>query len=261
MNDLIKASNIHWSIKDAAILRNISLNLKAGEILGIIGPNGAGKSSLLKILARITEADTGELELNGQAYRDVELRSFARQLAYLEQTAPVNWPLLVEKVIQLGRSPYQNAYARLGKADEGAINKAIQATGIEHLRERVISTLSQGEKMLVALSRILASEPKVILADEPIAALDPYHQLLIMELIQAQTRAEQQGLTQGAIVILHDLSLAVRFCDRLVLLHEGKVVSSGDPESVLSRQNLREFYKINCYSDFKQALIQPLSRI
>ena len=205
---------------------------------------------------------SGELFINDQTYHSIEARSFAQQLAYLEQDAPVNWPLLVEKVVQLGRSPYQSSYAKLGKDDELAINKAIQATGIEHLRERVISTLSHGEKMLVALSRILSSEPKVILADEPIAALDPYHQLLIMELLQKQTRpSQQQNPSRAVIVILHDLSLAAKFCDRLLLMHKGEIVSSGNPESVLSEQNLREFYKINCYSDFQQAVIQPLSRI
>lgn len=262
MTDIITASNIHWDIDGVAILKNISLSLQAGEVLGIIGPNGAGKSSLLKILARINEPKSGELLINDQAYQKIEARNFARLLAYLEQDAPVNWPLLVEKVVQLGRSPYQSTYAKLSQEDELAINNAIQATGITHLQKRVISTLSHGEKMLVALSRILASEPKVILADEPIAALDPYHQLLIMELLQNQTRPkQQQGSTQAAIVILHDLSLAARFCDRLVLMHKGELVSSGKPESVLSEQNLREFYKINCYSDFQQSVIQPLSRI
>jgi iron complex transport system ATP-binding protein len=258
MTTIIQATNISWQIDQAAILNDISLELKSGEVLGIIGPNGAGKSSLLKILARITEPFTGSLNLFNTPYKEIELRNFAKQITYLEQNAPVNWPLLVEKIIELGRSPYQNSFSNLSKEDDVAIKKAIEATGIERLLGRPISTLSQGEKMLVALCRVFSSEPKVILADEPIAALDPYHQLLILELLQQQTRTNKN---HAVMIVLHDLSHAARFCDRLLLMHEGKIVSSGLTESVLSDDNLREFYKINCYSDFQLGHILPLNRI
>ena len=258
MSTLIQANNLSWQINHSSILNDISLELRSGEMLGIIGPNGAGKTTLLKLLARISEPFTGKLTFLDKPYQEIELHSFAKQIAYLEQNAPVNWPLLVEKVIELGRSPYQNSYKKLSEEDDASIKKAIQATGIERLLGRTITSLSQGEKMLVALCRVFSSEPKVILADEPIAALDPYHQLLIMELLQQQTRVDKN---HAAIVVLHDLSHAARFCDRLLLMHEGKIVSSGPSEEVLSSNNLREFYKINCYSDLQQGLIQPLNRI
>ncbi len=258
MSTLIQANSISWQINHAAILNDISLELRSGEMLGIIGPNGAGKTTLLKLLAKINEPFTGTLTLLNKPYQEIEHHNFAKQIAYLEQNAPVNWPLLVEKVIELGRSPYQSSYKKLSEEDDASIKKAIHATGIERLLGRTITSLSQGEKMLVALCRVFSSEPKVILADEPIAALDPYHQLLIMELLQQQTRADKG---HAAIVVLHDLSHAARFCDRLLLMHEGKIVSSGSSEEVLSSNNLREFYKINCYSDFQQGLIQPLNRI
>lgn len=258
MSTLIRANNISWQINHVAILKDINLELRSGEMLGIIGPNGAGKTTLLKLLARISEPFKGSLTLSDKPYPELEPHNFAKQIAYLEQNAPVNWPLLVEKVIELGRSPYQRSYKKLSKEDDAAIEKAINATGIERLLGRTISTLSQGEKMLVALCRVFSSEPNIILADEPIAALDPYHQLLIMELLQQQTRADQHN---AAIVVLHDLSHAARFCDRLLLMHEGKIVSSGSTEEVLSSDNLRKFYKISCYSDLKQGIIQPLDRV
>jgi len=258
MSILIQASNLSWQINNSAILNDINLELRSGELLGIIGPNGAGKTTLLKLLARIIDPLTGALSFLDTPFHEFVANHFAREIAYLEQNAPVNWPLLVEKVIALGRSPYQHSYKKISKEDYVAITKAIFATGIERLLGRTISSLSQGEKMLVALCRVFCSEPKVILADEPIASLDPYHQLLIMELLQKHTRANQYN---AAIVVLHDLSHAARFCDRLLLMHEGKIVSSGTAEEVLSSNNLREFYKINCYSDFDQGLIQPLNRI
>jgi iron complex transport system ATP-binding protein len=258
MSTLINAKDICWQINQTDILKNISLTVDAGEVLGIIGPNGAGKSSLLKILARISEPLSGSLDFENTDYEEIELRNFAKQVAYLEQSASVNWPLLVDKVIALGRSPHQDKHAKLNQADLAAIEKAIASTGIQHLLGRVVSSLSQGEKMLVALTRIFSLQPKLILADEPTAALDPYHQLLIMELLQQHTKVDTD---HAAVVVLHDLSLAARFCDKLLLMYDGEIVSSGTTREVLSDENLREFYRINCYSDIQQGLIQPLNRI
>jgi len=144
MSTLIRANNISWQINHVAILKDINLELRSGEMLGIIGPNGAGKTTLLKLLARISEPFTGSLTLLDKPYPELEPHIFAKQIAYLEQNAPVNWPLLVEKVIELGRSPYQRSYKKLSKEDDAAIKKAINATGIERLLGRTISTLSQG---------------------------------------------------------------------------------------------------------------------
>ncbi|MAY02588.1 MAG: ABC transporter [Gammaproteobacteria bacterium] len=258
MSAILQATNINWRIGNARILQDISLQLNAGEIVGIIGPNGAGKSSLLNILAGITEPDSGALQLHGAYYNTLERRAFARQLAYLEQEARINWPLLTERVIELGRSPHQSAYSRLEETDNTAIAQAIAETGIAHLLGRNVATLSQGEKMLVALTRVFATQPQIILADEPVAALDPNHQLMIMELINSRSRNK----SNAALIVLHDLSLAARYCDRLILLVGGRVASEGSPSAVLSDENLREFYKIECYSDFNEpAVVQPTRRI
>jgi len=257
MSPLLSAKDLSWDIADSAILQDISLSLQQGELLGIIGPNGAGKSSLLQMLAGITQADKGELCLHDRPYTQFDRRSFAQALSYLEQDAQVNWPLLTEKVIELGRSPHLSAYGSLSEADRLAVQEAISVTGIQHLTGRNVSSLSQGEKMLVALTRVFATQADIILADEPVAALDPYHQLLIMELLHSHSKKPGAA----AIVVLHDLGLAARFCDRLLLMSAGRIVSAGAPENVLCAENLREFYRILCYSDFSQALIQPLERL
>lgn len=257
MTELLTVNRVSWDIAGTPVLREVSLQLAAGETLGIIGPNGAGKSSLLKLLVGIHEATHGELTLLGKPYHDIESRDFARQLAYLEQDAQINWPLLTDKVIQLGRSAHQAAYGKLGAADETAIQDAIRLTGVERLLGRKVSSLSQGEKMLVSLARVFASQADIILADEPVAALDPYHQLLIMELLKSHS--QQPG--KACMVVLHDLSLAARFCDRLILMSGGRIVSSGSPDVVLGEENLREFYRILCYSDFSRSIIQPLQRL
>jgi ABC-type cobalamin/Fe3+-siderophores transport system ATPase subunit len=254
----LSCKNLYWTRDNKPILNDINFALQPGEVLGIIGPNGAGKSSLLKILAGVQQPDSGSLKLNGSEYNSFSTRQFAEQLSYLEQNSSVHWPLLVSKVISLGRLPYQGFSQEPSLADKEAISQALAATGIVSLLSRVVTTLSEGEKMLVALTRILATKTPIILADEPVAALDPYHQLLIMELLQNLTRTNENF---SVVVVLHDLSLAARFCDRLMLMNQGSIASSGTIETVLNSDNLRTYYKINSDIDYAKRTVFPKSLI
>jgi iron complex transport system ATP-binding protein len=208
----------------------------------VIGPNGAGKSTLLKLLAGVRTPDSGSVKLGESDWSAVSVQQRAQTVAYLEQRPHLQWPLTVQQVVALGLLPHgqltlQNRNQTRGLA---AVESALAYTGIETLRARQFHTLSEGEKMLVNLSRVLATQPKIILADEPTAALDPYHQLQVLELLR-----KLADLGMGLILVLHDLNLAARFCDRLLLLHEGKVVSTGSPEEVLHASNLAATYHID----------------
>lgn len=254
----LECTNLNWKIKSKPILRDINLTLRPNEVLGIIGPNGAGKSSLLKVLAGVIKPDSGSLKLQGDYYHNVKTRRFSELVGYLEQNSSVHWPLQVRKVIELGRIPYQGFSQKLSDEDQQAIEAAIAATGIAPLLNRVITTLSEGERMLVAICRILSTQSQIILADEPVAALDPYHQLLILELLQGLA---QQQKNFSVVVVLHDLSLAARFCDRLLLLHQGSIVSSGAIEQVLTPAILGRYYKVHTDIDYHKQVVLPLSRI
>lgn len=254
----LECQQLSWKCDNKAILKNIDLNLQTGEVLGIIGPNGAGKSSLLKMLAGVKQANSGSLRLQGEHYSSISTQHFAECLGYLEQQASVHWPLLVKKVIELGRIPHQGFSQKMTLIDQQAIDLAVDATGVEPLLERVITSLSEGEKMLVALTRILATQTQIILADEPVASLDPYHQLLIMELLQGFTRSRENF---SVIVVLHDLSLAARFCDRLILMNQGAVVSNGSIATVLTEDNLKRYYKINSEIDYSKPSVLLTSRL
>lgn len=235
-NILLAAKHLALQIDARALLTDVSLQLQAGELLGVVGPNGAGKSTLLKMLAGVRAPDSGTLLLDGKAFDSYPAAQRARMLAYLEQRPSVHWPLSVRQVVALGRLPH----GELALHGVAAIDEAMAYTDTAALQQRSFHTLSEGEKMRVNLARVLATQPRLILADEPTAALDPWHQLQVLELLR---KLASEGM--GILVVLHDLGLAARFCERLVLLDNGRVISSGSPREVLTREHLAGTYHID----------------
>jgi iron complex transport system ATP-binding protein len=236
---LLAADNIHARRGERAVLQGVSLHANAGEVVGLIGPNGAGKSTFCAVLAGLLAPAEGELTLMGRAMRDIGPRERAKELAYLPQAPDCHWPLVVEQVVALGRLPHRSPWAAAGEADRQAVNLAMERLEVTALADRIFSQLSGGEKMRVLLARALAGSPRVLLADEPVDGLDPAHQLEVMGLL-----AEQAARGCGIVVVLHDLVLAGRFCDRLVLLDQGKVLAAGTPAAVLTPENCARAYGI-----------------
>jgi len=236
---ILHADNITLQFGDTQVLDNASAHLNEGELLGLIGPNGAGKTSLLRVMANLQQPDSGTLSLDGQPAHAWQRRELAQRIGYLAQGAPAHWPLKVRRLVELGRIPHLSPWSRLRGEDLEAIDRAMQQAEVEHLADRVVSTLSGGERLRVLLARLFATDPKIILADEPIAALDPYHQLHTMELLKQH--CERGG---SAVAVLHDLNMAARFCDRLILVDHGRVVLDDATQAVLSHPQLREVYGI-----------------
>ncbi|MFM2319057.1 MAG: Hemin import ATP-binding protein HmuV [Pseudomonadota bacterium] len=238
---LLEASAISFKRQQQTLLHDIHLTLNAGELIGLIGPNGAGKSTLLKILAGLQTPHSGSVKFQNQILTKLDAKERSQKLAWLAQGGSIHWPLSVERLVALGRLPHLAAWQPISPSDQAAIEHAIQQTGIEHLRTRDATTLSGGERTRVLLARALAAEPIVLLADEPIAALDPGYQLQTLELL----RVFSQG-KRACIVVLHELSLAARYCDRLYLLKSGCIVDTGSVTKVLSAENLKTVYHIEC---------------
>jgi ABC-type cobalamin/Fe3+-siderophores transport system ATPase subunit len=220
------------------ILAGVDITLHKGEMLGLIGPNGAGKSTLLSVLAGLRSAQGGVL-LQGKPFSEHPRRSLATQIAYLPQSHAVQWPLKVQRVVELGRLPHLPWWRRGNTDDARIIDEAMHNADVAQLSQRVVTSLSGGERTRVLLARVFATQATIILADEPVASLDPYHQLHIMELMQQHAR--NGG---AAIVVLHDLTLAARFCDRLLLLHHGTVAASGTVNEVLKPDVLAAVYGV-----------------
>ncbi|MGQ4274578.1 ABC transporter ATP-binding protein [Terrihabitans sp. B22-R8] len=251
----IDASDLTVCIKGRAVVDRVSLTLGGGEFVGLIGPNGAGKTSLVRALAGLIEPQSGTVSYDGVALDAIPLRERACDVAFLAQAGPVHWPLRARQVAALGRLPHRNSTPA---ENDVAIDRALSLAGVTELQNRTMDRLSGGERARILIARALAVEAPIMVADEPNAALDPYHQLAIMEVLQAQARSGA-----GILVVLHDLTLAARFCDRLIVMAEGRKIADGTPADVLTGPNLAEAYSITakCAEEGGISYVLPLHRL
>jgi iron complex transport system ATP-binding protein len=214
------------------VLDQVSLSVAEGEMIGLIGPNGAGKTALLRLAVGFEKADAGEIRLDDAPLSTLPAALRARRLAYLPQLAETAWPITVAQAVALGRLPH-------GDKNDEAVMRALDAVGMSVLRDRALTRLSGGERALVLLARALAVEAGLLLLDEPTANLDPAHQLRVMEVLR---RRADQG--DAVVVVMHDLSLATRSCDRLAVLHQGRIAADGAPGAILDDPLLRAVFSI-----------------
>ena len=234
----VTASALTVSLGAREVVRGVDLTLAPGGLVGVIGPNGAGKSTLVRALLGLVRY-RGRVALDGADLDALPRGDIARKLAYLPQGQTLHWPLTVERLAGLGRLPHLAPMSRLSAEDRVAIDRALIRADAEALRTRIATELSGGERARAMLARALAVEAEGLIADEPLAALDPGHQIDVMDLLRAEAR-------EGRLVvaILHDLTMAARYCERLLLLDQGRLVADGAPIEVLSEANLRAVYGI-----------------
>lgn len=228
---LMQIDGLSVTRRNRPVLHGVTLRLGPGELVGLIGPNGAGKTTLM-------EAALGLVPFAGQsslAAMDAARR--ARNAAYLPQSREIAWPVSVEDLVALGRMPWPGSGR--GPADRAAIDSAIQRMGLDRFRKRTALRLSGGEQSRALIARALAQQTPLLIADEPIAGLDPAQQLACLRLFRSLA---DEG--HGLLVSIHDLGLAARFCTRLVLLAEGRVLADGQPEQVLDDTLMRRAFGI-----------------
>lgn len=235
----LAAHDITVTAGERTIVREASIEVGAGELVGLIGPNGAGKSSLLRAVLGLRPRSAGTVALEGRALETIPPRERARWAAYLAQEGRVEWQLSSRDVVALGRRPHQPSFGGATPACRAAVERALAAVEASDIADRPVAVLSGGERARVLLARALAVEAPLLLADEPTAALDPYHQLHVMEILKAEA-----ARGAGVLVVLHDLALAARFMDRLVVMSEGAIVAAGAPGDVLDDATLGAVYRI-----------------
>lgn len=221
------------------VLAGVSLEAQPGKLIAVVGPNGAGKSTLLRSLAGLLKPAGGSVSLHGRDLALWDRRELARAIAYLPQSRVVHWPLAVRTIVALGRIPHGSSPQALAGENARVVERAIAAMELDELATRTVTELSGGELARVLMARALAQEASVLIADEPSSGLDPSHQLGLFERLRMLAAQERIVL-----VALHDLSLAARFCHRVVLLKGGMIAAAGPPASVLTEATLAEAYDI-----------------
>ena len=237
---LLRAESINFAYNGRTVLNNLSLEISEGEFLGILGPNGAGKSTLLRVLTHILRPISGRVTLRGRPLDQFPVKERARHLAVLPAEMVFAYDFTVREIVKMGRAPHLGLWSEGGPEDLKIVEDSLSTVGLSSLADRNIHALSSGERQLVFLAQALAQRPGILFLDEPTVHLDVSHQIRVFKLLREWNR--EKGLT--VLVISHDLNVAAQFCRRLVLLHEGKVVTDGEPAAVITEENLRKVYGI-----------------
>jgi iron complex transport system ATP-binding protein len=242
---ILELERISFKYGEKQVLQNVTLTVAKGEFFGILGPNGSGKSTLLKLIDGIRLPCEGEIRLKGIAPGKMQRKDVARLVAVVPQEASWVFPLTVEEVVLMGRTPHIGRFAFESERDLAVARSAMEATDILPFAARLMETLSGGERQRVLIARALAQEPEVILLDEPTSSLDIAHQIRTFDLIRSLSRSA--GLT--VVSVTHDMNLASLYCDRIALLEEGRLHSLGRPGEVLNESNISEVYRVNVVVD------------
>lgn len=241
MTELV-ANKVSVLAGDAEIVKDASLSLKPGELVAILGPNGAGKTSLLRTLLGITKTTSGSAQLDGKDCFGMSPSERAKIVSYLPQRRPLAWPYRVHDVVALGRFAHGAALGRLSAADDAAVTEAIEACKLGELQHRSTDNLSGGELARVHFARAIAGKAPLLIADEPVAELDPKHQILVADLIR---QFVNDG--GGALVVLHEVALAARIADRLIWMKNGRIIAEGPPHETLNAKIMQDVYGVRAH--------------
>lgn len=234
---LFAIENLSVDVPGRRLLDGITLNLPEGQVIALIGHNGSGKSTLLKVMARQVAAQ-GRIAFEGRPLSGWRARDYARRLAFLPQTTPPAEGMLVRELVALGRYPWHGALGRFGPRDHQAVAAAMQECGVGPFADRLVDTLSGGERQRVWLAMMVAQQAGTLLLDEPISALDIAHQVEVLALIRRMCHDQQRS----AVIVLHDVNMAARFCDHIVALKRGRLAMQGSPAELIRPDALHAIY-------------------
>lgn len=236
-NTALEAQNLHVAYGEHTILKDLSVAFPAGEVTAIIGPNGCGKSTLLKALSQFLPSK-GQLFINGEDARALSRRDLARRLAVLPQSPQAPDGITVQDLVSRGRHPHQSWFRQWSSADSEVVDACLEKTGVKELGDRPLSSLSGGQRQRAWLAMVLAQDTDLLLLDEPTTYLDLAHSVDVLRLVQ--TMKQEDGRT--ILMVLHDLNLAARFADHLVVMGPGRVAATGSAKEILTPELLADTF-------------------
>lgn len=234
---LLAATGIHVELGGQAILRDAAVRVGRGEVVGLVGPNGAGKSTLLRIVTGLLQPAAGEVVVGGDALDALPRRELARRVAVVQQLPEAPATMRVRDLVLLGRHPHLGLLARESPHDLDVVAGAMRRAGCERFADRELGSLSGGERRRAFIARALAQETRLLLLDEPTSNLDAHAQVEVLDLVAGLATGGA-----GVLLVVHDLTLAAAYCDRVVLLARGEVVAEGPPSEVVTAAHVRQVY-------------------
>jgi iron complex transport system ATP-binding protein len=247
---MLTIEDISFSYKEKPVLENVGLQVIKGEIIGILGPNGCGKTTLLKLLNRNLHPKAGKVMMEGTDLEEISKRRIARHIAVVPQSNEIRFAFSVRDIVTMGRMPFLDRFQGESSDDMAIVDEAMAKTSITAFADRPINTMSGGERQRVIIARALAQRPEIILLDEPTLHLDINHQFEVLELMKKLS--DEEDLT--VVIVSHDLPMVVKYCDRIVLIHDHKVFAIGTPEEVLTKENMKVVFNINAVLEYDDTL-------
>lgn len=238
----LETKKLKLAYGDQVIIDELDIEIPKGKISVLIGSNGCGKSTLLRSMARLLKPKMGTIFLEGQAIAKMPTKEIAKQLAILPQGPVAPEGLTILQLVKQGRYPYQTMFRQWSTEDEQIVNKALQATGLEELRDRDVDSLSGGQRQRAWIAMTLAQNPEILLLDEPTTYLDLTHQVEVLDLLFTLNRQEQRTI----LMVLHDLNLACRYADHLIAVKQGTIYAQGSPEDIMKTDLVREVFQMEC---------------
>ncbi len=239
METIVKIDRLSAGYGKELVINDISFDIKKGDFLGIIGPNGCGKSTLLKTISRVLSVQKGEIVFKDKNINDIKLKELCQEIAFVSQDTLINFPFSVWEIVLMGRIPHSGRLQLETKKDFEIAKKALSLTDSLYLKDKAIDQLSAGERQRAIIAKALAQEPILLFLDEPTSHLDIGHQIQILDLLRKLNQKENLTI----VIVFHDLNSASEYCNRLILLNEGRIFKDGTPQEVLTYQNIEDVYK------------------
>ncbi len=242
MKQILSVSNLGFSWGENQVLKDVNFKVNANELIAVLGVNGAGKSTLIKCINGILKPDVGEISVLGEDIADLGLIEVAKKMSYVPQNVQTNFPMEVFDVVLLGRRPHISW--SVNKDDRDKVSATLRILSLEDFAFRRFDKLSGGEKQRVVIAKAIAQDPNLFLFDEPTSDLDLWHQIEVME--EIKRLISDTNIFKSAIVAIHDINMAIRYADKIMLLHDGNIEDFGEPEKVVTKENIEKVFGVSC---------------